>query len=426
MITFFDLTPAIRTLVTTVCFVTFCLSVYVVITAYRKRFVLPKILMPVGAIVSGVALVLYAAILRVARQNKPASAIADAFGKWHIAIPLFVVLVVFTYSFFVLYKDMQYRKCILTRTSIKEGIDKVSSGLCFYDKSGRIILMNQRIDALCHEIVGRDLQNASLFWEILSGGEVLGTVERLTDGENPSFRLADGTVWAFVREDLGGITQLAASDITVLQEINDELKGKNAELSALNKRLREYGENVDELTRSKERLEIKVHIHRELGQILLASRQYLLNNGGNCSVIIDGWQKNIAMLRKEAEIPQDENPMAMLTRTVKKMGMNLSIEGEMPEAEWMQTLFVQAAAEALTNAISHANANTLYIHFSSNANTYTAQLRNDGIKPESEIVEGGGLGSLRRRIESAGGEMAVTHIPEFILTVTLPMERRNF
>ena len=423
MMNFFDLAPAGRTAVTTLCFVALCLCVFIGFTAYRKRFVLPKILMPIGSIVSGIAVVFYSAILRVSRMNKPASALADAFGKWPVIIPILFSLGIFVYGFFVLYREAQYRKNILTRTAIKEGIEKISSGLCFYEESGRVVLMNHRIDTLCHEIVGRDLQNAALFWEILSGGEILETVERLSDGENPSFRLADGSVWAFAREDLGGIIQLAAGDITGLQAINDELKEKNTALAALNKRLREYGENVDELTRSKERLEIKVHIHRELGQTLLASRQYLLDDDGTHSAPIDGWQRNIAMLRKEAEMPQDENPMAMLTRTVKTMGMNLSIEGEMPEEEWLQNLFVQAASEALINAINHANATTLFVRFSGETDTYTAQLRNDGTKPEAEIVEGGGLGSLRRKIEGAGGEMTVTHIPEFILTVTLPKER---
>ena len=423
MMNFFDLAPAGRTAVTTLCFIALCLCVLIGFTAYRKRFVLPKILMPIGSIVSAIVVVLYSAILRVSRVNAPASAIADAFGEWPVIIPILFALAILAYSFFILYRESQYRKNILTRTAIKEGIDKISSGLCFYEESGRVVLMNHRINTLCHEIVGRDLQNVALFWEILSGGEILETAERLSGGENPSFRLADGSVWAFAREDLGGIIQLAAGDITGLQVINDELKEKNTELAALNNRLKEYGENVDELTRSKERLEIKVHIHRELGQTLLASRQYLLDDDGTHTAPIDGWQKNIAMLRKEAEMPQDENPMAMLTRTVKTMGMNLSIEGEMPEEERLQNLFVQAAAEALINAINHANATTLFIRFSGDSETYTAQLRNDGTKPEAEIVEGGGLGSLRRKIEGAGGEMTVTHIPEFILTVTLPKER---
>ena len=134
-------------------------------------------------------------------------------------------------------------------------------------------------------------------------------------------------------------------------------------------------------------------------------------------------QKNIAMLRKEAEIPYDENPMAMLVRAAEATGVGLSVEGKLPQVEWVQRLFVQSAAEALTNAISHAAAKTLYISFSEDEESYTVRLCNDGVRPTEKIVEGGGLGSLRKRVESASGEMVVSHAPEFALTVTLPKER---
>ena len=78
--------------------------------------------------------------------------------------------------------------------------------------------------ALCHDIVGRDLQNAELFWNILSGGEVQADVKRLSSGSHPHFRLPDGSVWMFSYEDLGGIHQLCATDITQLQAMTDELE----------------------------------------------------------------------------------------------------------------------------------------------------------------------------------------------------------
>ena len=40
-----------------------------------------------------------------------------------------------------------------------------------------------------------------------------------------------------------------------------------------------------------------------------------------------------------------------------------------------------------------------------------------------EITEGGGLSSLRKKIESEGGTMAVRSLPEFELIVTLPKKR---
>lgn len=423
MMSFYDLLPAFRTLLAAFCFIAFASCVCTSFLAYRRRPLLPKILLPVGAITSGIVLVFYAAALRIARQDRPTSETVDAFCELPATPVILLVVLIFAYCSYTIYKEFHYRKTALSSSSIKEGINQISSGLCFYDKSGRIILMNQRMDALCHKIVGRDLQNAALFWEILQGGKTLETVTRLSDGTHPSFRLPDGSVWAFACEELDGIFQLAAGDITGLQAITDQLKEKNTEIAALNERLRQYGENVDELTRSKERLNIKVHIHRELGQTLLRSRQYLQDETGTVSSPLQQWRNQIAMLRKEVEIPNDESPLAMLTRTAKTMGVALVIEGELPETKWLRKLFVQAAAEALVNAINHAEAKTLFIRLSCDENTYTAELRNDGTKPDTKIVEGGGLGSLRKRVESVSGSMTVTHIPEFILTVTLPRER---
>ena len=77
-------------------------------------------------------------------------------------------------------------------------------------------------------------------------------------------------------------------------------------------RLREYGENIVELTRSRERLETKTRIHGELGQVLLATRRYLLDTATDAPV--DLWKKNIAMLRKEAKAEQEEQQLEMLSR----------------------------------------------------------------------------------------------------------------
>lgn len=423
MIKFYDLLPAFRTLLSAFCFIALAACVCMGFLAYRRRALLPKILLPAGAISSGTVLSFYAVALRITRQARPTSETIDAFCELPIAFAILLVVLVFVYCSYIIYKEFHYRKIVLTRSSIKECINQISSGLCFYDNSGRIILMNQRMDALCHKIVGRDLQNAALFWEILKGEKTVESVTRLSDGTNPSFRLSDGSVWAFACEELDGIFQLAASDVTGLQAITDELKEKNIKIAALNERLRQYGENVDELTRSKERLNIKVHIHRELGQILLRSRQYLQDETGNISAPIQQWKNQIAMLRKEVEIPNDESPMAMLTRTANTMGVTLAIEGELPETEWHRKLFVQAAAETLVNAINHAEAKTLFVRLSCDEDTYTVEICNDGKKPDAEIVEGGGLGSLRKRVEVVKGCMNVTHIPEFILTITLPKER---
>ena len=49
--------------------------------------------------------------------------------------------------------------------------------------------------------------------------------------------------------------------------------------------------------------------------------------------------------------------------------------------------------------------------------------QNDGDRPDGEITEGGGLGSLRKKVEREGGTMMVKNNPEFSLTIALPKER---
>jgi Lhr-like helicase len=47
-------------------------------------------------------------------------------------------------------------------------------------------------------------------------------------------------------------------------------------------------------------------------------------------------------------------------------------------------------------------------------------ITNNGAPPKAKIKEGGGLSSLRRRIEKAGGTVTVHSLPVFVLEVTLP------
>ena len=88
----------------------------------------------------------------------------------------------------------------------------------------------------------------------------------------------------------------------------------------------------------------------------------------------------------------------------------------------VQKLLAAIGAEALTNAVRHADAKQLEIHLSETDTDFIAVYTNDGLPPSSPIAEGGGLTSARRKIESAGGEMTVAHAPRFTLTVSIRKE----
>jgi len=193
----------------------------------------------------------------------------------------------------------------------------------------------------------------------------------------------------------------------------------------MNHRLLKYGENVDELTREKERLETKARIHRELGQALLLTRCYLQGESDNSEELIKILKRNIAMLHMESEIPKNDKPLDMLIKVARSAGIEVDITGQMPDLEDANRLFFEAAMEALTNAVRHADAKTLCIQLSENEKNYSVCFTNDGKQPQKQIVEGGGLGSLRQKTERIGGTMELLYQSGFVLKLTVLKKRRD-
>lgn len=417
MMTYIDLTIPLRSLILLGLFLAICVGGWMVPSVYQRKARLPKLLLPAGLLISAVLMIIYTAEARADLRDLAVPEVSRWLCQQSILLPLGVLVLVWVCFGWILWKEVQFRKYTITRSSIKEGVDKISSGLCFYLEGGRVVLSNSRMNALCHGIVGRDLQNAELFWEILTGGDVRQDVIRLAYGEYPNFRLPDGKVWSFARTELDGFIQITAADTTLQQSLTDELRENNLELAALNLRLRRYGENVDELTRAKERLETKVRIHGELGQALMATRRYLVGDEP-LELPLDIWRRNIAMLRKEVEEKKGDDPLQILGDAAKSAGVELRIRGSLPEEAEYRKLFLVAASEALTNAVFHAAARTLDIDLTETGLQWTMTFTNDGCIPEKPILEGGGLGSLRRKVESIGAVMTVEYSPVFALVIT--------
>lgn len=418
--TYFDLSVPMSSLLICILSLELCCGGYLLLMACQKKQQLSILLLLCSVLLSSSLMIVYTAEARARLLDLSIPSISLWLCSLPLWIPGCIIVGMMAYLICLLIGQIRYRRNTITRTSIQEGINKLTSGLCYYRDGGRITLVNSRMLELCHQIVGRDLQNAVLFWEILSSGQVLQGVTRMSTGNSPSFRLQDGSVWTFTYENLNGIHQLTAAETTQIQAVTEELKEKNLQLAVLNQRLRTYGENVSELTRSKERLETKARIHAELGQALLATRRYIFDGCTESSTMLELWQQSIAMLRKEAQMIEDEQPMDMLARIASQTGITTCCSGDFPVAKDTQKLFVQAAAEALTNAISHARAGTLYIRFTSDGHYDAVEFTNDGIPPDGPITEGGGLSSLRAKVEERGGTMTVTGKPDFVLHIILP------
>lgn len=417
MMTYEQLPMPLRCIVILWLFFLVCMGGYLVITVFRRKKLTAKLALLLSIILCAVPMIIYTGEARANLRQLPIPTASVWLCRQSLILPAVLICAATAYYSYLIWEEHRFHSNTITRSSIREGVDQIASGLCFYVDGGRVILSNSRMNELCHSIVGRDLQNAELFWQILSGGEVKEGIERLSFGSYPNFRLQDGSVWTFCREKLDGFIQLTAADTTLQQALTDELRDKNLDLAAMNLRLRKYGENVDELARTKERLETKVRIHGELGQALLVARRYLVDPKAQ-EPPLDIWRRNIAMLRKEMESKKLEDPLQILQKAAKSASVELVIRGELSEESKYRQLFLLAASEALTNAVFHADAKTLFIELRQTASRWTMRFTNDGSIPKKPVTEGGGLSSLRHKAESLGAAMRVETSPEFALTIT--------
>lgn len=425
MLSWSELHPYLRGLVLTGLFVMMCMGLCMIPNIFRRGGVLKKLLLILCVTVCAACIVLHGAGMKASYYAVSQGAASLWVEGLSGAVPVLILLTVGICLAVLLAGEIRYRKKKITRSSVRESVDHLPTGLCFSNEIGVVLLANHRMYDLCQKIVGRDLQNAWLFWEILSKGVVRSDVERLTQGEQPTFRLPDGTVWAFSRSISGGVVQLMAADITQLQKLADDLAETNLELAEQNLRLRQYGKNAEQLARLQEQLDTKARIHSQFGQALLATRHFLVSQDESADPVLHRWEETIDSLRSAKGTHPIGGSLESLKDAAQAAGLTLDIHGSLPDHPKTATLFLFAAMEALTNAVRHADAQHLYFEITQTEDWDIARFANDGNIPTAPVTEGGGLGSLRRKTELAGGSMTIETKPAFALVITVPRERSD-
>jgi anti-sigma regulatory factor (Ser/Thr protein kinase) len=316
------------------------------------------------------------------------------------------------------------RRRRMSPAAIKEGIDNLPSGVAFARTNGIVILCNLAMHGLSRALTGGTLQNAETFWK---------TAEEKAEsrsGETCTLRLENGEVWLLSRSgtELDGapLYEFAAQNVTELSRLNDALRKDNERLAELAARLRRYSRDAQELTRRRELLERKTHTHDELGRLLLATRRYLSPSGGDIDAeeLCRRWHINAGLMLEESDIEGETDLLDCLRRAADAVGVKVTVEGWAPRTGAAAELLFAAGSEALTNLLRHAHGNEMLIHAESGQNAYEVVITNNGEQPAEDITEGGGLSSLRRKVEDAGGGMKIVSRPEYRLILTIPREER--
>ena len=417
MISYAYVPMSFKTIIATVFFLTMITGICACIFVGKKQGRCKQILLLSCTSIIAAMLCLYASVIPAERATPNIPAISLWFAQQPVIFPLLAWFEISVFLVMVIAEEYTRRRSTITVSSIKESLDQLETGLCFSYPNGMLMLTNHRMNELSHAIFGIPLQNANLFWDALVSRQPVDGVVRIASGEHPEFCLPDGSIRTFHREELDGILQITAADTTQQHHLMEELQIKHRDLEEMNARIRRYGDKVDEYVIARERLETRINLHSFLGHALLMTRHHLQYKSGDTQKIIDIWQRNIDVLRLEAEPQQETDSISSLKNAAAAIGMQVHVSDRIPANAQIRKLIASTGAEMLTNAVRHAGAKQLCIDTEETDAEYIIRYTNDGTAPDTPIAEGGGLSTARRKIEAAGGRMEIQSAPRFMLTI---------
>lgn len=312
---------------------------------------------------------------------------------------------------------------IINNNSIKEAFDNLPTGVCFFNETGIPVLCNLAMYRFSFAVCGKDVQFVTDLESCLD--DDFKPVEDVKKN-GKVFLLKDGTAWrlekrSFTYENGNVYTQFIATDVTDLNKNRIELQQENEQLHKVHSDLQQLSANVVVVTREEEILNAKMRVHDEMGRCLVAAQKYLKEDSTENipDNIVDSWQRAVSMLKYNNDT-SEEDMLLQIRKTCEFMKIDFVKMGELPKEENMAYVLTCAVRECVTNAVRYADATKLYANFTENDTEATVTVTNNGKPPENEIVKGGGLSNLQRRVDRAGGIMVIQSLPYFELTVTIP------
>ena len=318
------------------------------------------------------------------------------------------------------------RRQALGRDSIKQALDMLPSGICYFAPSGRVKLCNRQMNSLFHTISQGDLQTLAELQDALSDCDACSGVIRLS-WERQTYLFPDGKAWRYRQSEVKAsdgatYTEAVFSDITELYNKNLELKAQIKRLKAISRELKWLSDNALILTREKEVLSAKTKLHDDMGAGLIAIRHILHHNRTEeAANAMDLFRRAVSAIKYDNAYPRGRSELDRFLHDAEAIGIKVNLSGDLPEQEELRHVMILAMRECLTNSVRHAGATTIHITAEKKGDSVSVKITNDGRSPETEVVPKGGLHNLYRHIIDFGGTMEIQSKPSFALTVVLPV-----
>lgn len=309
----------------------------------------------------------------------------------------------------------------VSQNSIKEALNLLPVGICYFTLNGTIKLCNSQMYRLFRTLAHKDLQKLSELREALHSN-IQNEVIRLTD-KKEIYLFPDGRAWNYqeseVKDKEGNVyIEAVFSDVTKQYHEKINLTRQTEKLKEISRELRYLSDNVLILTREKEVLAAKTKLHDQMGAGLTAIRQSLAQENADYSNAVRLLRQAVNAIWNDNQYPLEEGEFERFLQDARTIGVKVRCTGSLPKEEEYAHIYILAMRECLTNGVCHAGATELFITMQEDKDCYHICITNNGEVPEKEVVPKGGLYNLSRHIFDYSGEMHIQSMPYFALTIT--------
>ena len=304
--------------------------------------------------------------------------------------------------------------------SVKQALDTLGSGICYYRESGMVRLVNRRMNEMSEALCGRQAMNGNRLFELFSekSREFNGAGERLFEFDNK--------VYQFDRNEITlkdeKLYELIVTDITEEYRRSKELEVKRKEAEKVAESFRDLAKQAQITAMEREILQARINLHDELGKISLLAKKYLESGSlGDLTEkdLVREWINTLEAIKRDAA-GGTEYDYDKARRTAQLLGAQLDAEEIFDDDKVKRSVVSQALVCALNNAVRHGKADRVWMSTQDGGGGKTLiVIDNNGSPAGPESIEKGGLKSLRKNVEALGGEMKVLWEKNAELRITL-------
>lgn len=354
--------------------------------------------------------------------------VEDALGVIYPYV--FAAVLVFYLSRGVYISLVQYKKIrtSLSSFAVKNAMDTLNSGILFCETDGHILLVNECMQDLMLTLTGKIHRDGFAFYDMLPAS---GMDASLVQDETGIICMApDERIWMFSKATLildhKDYAQISATDITQQWLLTSELKRQNDELNQKSEDLRATIANLHLLSRRKEIRAARIRAHDILGNRLsLILRTMHSSETIDDNVLASNIGSLFEDMRRSAVPPTAKDDLARLRKTFFSIGVHIHFDGDLPDDTKSSAVFAEIIYEAVTNAVRHGFATEVSVYLRADTNAYCLKISDNGQGAPDGIVEGRGICGMRSRAIACNGELKITMLPRFTISVIVPKGDRD-